>query len=129
MREKLYSKYKKIKYTKLVAALTIDMIGNASYVIPVLGEVGDVFWGLISSGIMIFALFPNDKLLATGGAVEEILPGTDFIPTATFLWIKNYWISNDKSFAKFVRKEVKQEQLIDEILSTKVPITEINDKQ
>jgi hypothetical protein len=44
MESDLLKKYKRIKYTKLITAIIIDLIGNASYLIPVLGEVGDVGW-------------------------------------------------------------------------------------
>lgn len=32
----------------------------------------------------MFALFPNHKIGATVNAVQEILPGTDIVPTAVY---------------------------------------------
>lgn len=120
MKNELIKKYKRIKYTKLIAAIIIDLIGSTSYLLPVLGEVGDIVWGLLSGGILMFALFPNHKIGATVNVVEEILPGTDIVPTASILWLMDYMINNKKTFENFVRSEVNQDKLIDEILNTNV---------
>lgn len=64
-----------------------DIIGCASYLLPVLGEFSDVVWAPLS-GVIFFALF-GKKLGVFGGMfsiVEELLPGLDFIPTFTIAW-------------------------------------------
>ncbi|MDA3846777.1 MAG: hypothetical protein PF505_09605 [Vallitaleaceae bacterium] len=123
MKNELIKKYKRIKYTKLVISIIIDLIGNASYLFPVIGGIVDIPWAFLSGGVMMFALYPNHKIGAAGGAIEEILPGTDIIPTACILWIIDYIKNDKKTFAEFVRNEVDQEQLIDEILNTHNMIT------
>jgi len=71
----------------LIFCLLMDFIGYASYSIPVLGEVTDVIWAPIS-GLIFFLTFGGWRG-ALGGMfdfVEELLPGTDFIPSFTLMW-------------------------------------------
>lgn len=71
----------------LIFCLLMDFIGYASYGIPILGEVADVIWAPIS-GLIFFLSFGGWKG-ALGGMfdfVEELLPGTDFIPSFTLMW-------------------------------------------
>jgi hypothetical protein len=65
----------------------MDLIGYTSYSIPVLGEVADIIWAPIS-GIIFFLTFGGWRG-ALGGMLdffEELLPGTDFIPSFTIMW-------------------------------------------
>lgn len=119
MKAELKRRYRRIKFIKLIASIAVDLIGNATYLIPVIGEWGDMVWAFLSGGILMFALYPNHKIGTSLGVVEELLPVTDIIPTATILWITDYVVDNKKTFAKFVRSEVSQEQWIDEIIDTK----------
>jgi len=76
------------KGPSLFFCVFMDMIGYATYAIPVLGELGDLVWAPISAFIF-FKAFGGWKG-AFGGMinfVEEILPGLDFIPTFTIVWI------------------------------------------
>ena len=66
----------------------IDLIGVATFAVPVVGETFDVVWAPIS-GYLVFLLY-NDKFLSTVNFLEEILPMLDFIPTATIGWIMTY---------------------------------------
>jgi hypothetical protein len=75
----------------LIFCILMDLVGYASYSIPVLGELGDVIWAPIS-GIIFFLTFGGWKG-ALGGMfdfVEELLPGTDFIPSFTIMWFVQY---------------------------------------
>ncbi|GMF14552.1 unnamed protein product [Phytophthora lilii] len=71
---------------KLVASLAIDFLGNATFVVPGLGEMADVLWAPMSAK-MVDTLYkessPHAKYVAF---IEEVLPFTDFIPTATLAW-------------------------------------------
>jgi len=72
----------------LIFCLVMDFIGYASYSIPILGEVTDVIWAPISA--LIFFLTFGGWKGALGGVfdfVEELLPGTDFIPSFTIMWL------------------------------------------
>ena len=70
--------------------MVIDAIGSASYLIPLAGEGFDLTWAPISM-ILVGALYddvmPNLKYIAL---MEELLPFTDFIPSATLGWIKEF---------------------------------------
>ena len=76
------------KTPSLLFCIVMDLIGYATYAIPVLGELGDILWAPVSAFIF-FKTFGGWKG-AFGGVfnfVEEILPGLDFIPTFTLTWI------------------------------------------
>lgn len=77
----------KHKQPSLVFCLVMDAIGFASYFLPGLGEFADAVWAPIS-GFVFFLCFGGWKG-AFGGIfnfIEEILPGTDFIPSFTIMW-------------------------------------------
>jgi hypothetical protein len=77
----------KRRQPSLIFCLVMDLIGYASYSIPVLGELSDVIWAPLSA-LIFFVTFGGWKG-AIGGVfdfVEEILPGTDFIPSFTIMW-------------------------------------------
>lgn len=71
----------------LVFCLLMDLTGYATYAIPVFGELGDIFWAPLS-GIIFFVTFGGWKgvLGGVGNFIEELLPGTDFIPSFTIMW-------------------------------------------
>ena len=75
---------------RLITSLVIDLIGSASYLVPVVGEVTDIAWAPLSV-ILIMAMYdtttPNLKYLAF---TEELLPFTDFVPSATIGWAAQF---------------------------------------
>jgi len=76
----------------LLACVVMDMLGYATYSIPVIGELADIIWAPISA-LIFFIMFRGWKG-AFGGMfnfVEEILPGLDFIPTFTLTWLWQYF--------------------------------------
>jgi hypothetical protein len=73
------------KFAKLMISLLIDMVGFSTYLVPLAGEGADLAWAPVSA-LLINYLYGN--ALLTGLAFcEELLPGTDFIPTATIGWL------------------------------------------
>ncbi|CAJ1351141.1 unnamed protein product [Effrenium voratum] len=72
------------KWYLLMACLLIDMIGVASYLILILGEFTDILWAPIA-GFLLQYLF-GSLLVSSLGTLEEILPFTDILPTATLAW-------------------------------------------
>ena len=66
--------------------LLLDLIGSSSYLIPLVGEGFDLAWAPMQT-ILIMAMYdgiaPNLKYLSF---VEEILPFTDIVPSATIGW-------------------------------------------
>jgi hypothetical protein len=65
----------------------MDLIGYATYAIPFIGEIADIIWAPLSA-IIFYASFGGWKgvLGGIGNFIEEILPGTDFIPSFTIMW-------------------------------------------
>jgi hypothetical protein len=66
----------------------MDFIGYASYSVPILGEFADIIWAPVS-GLLFFMMFGGWRG-AMGGVFsffEELLPGTDFIPSFTIMWL------------------------------------------
>lgn len=69
---------------KLLLCLAIDLVGASSYVVPGAGEGTDIAWAPVQAALVNW-LFGN-ALISGFAFVEELLPGTDFIPTATIAW-------------------------------------------
>ena len=83
----------------------MDLVGYATYAIPGLAEIADILWAPISSVIFI-ATFGGWKgaLGGVGNFIEEILPGTDFIPSFTIMWfIQNMQKKNNVTAVKTMR--------------------------
>merc|ERR1712183_260899 len=70
---------------KLLACLLVDAIGLASFLLPGIGELGDVAWAPISAAFLFF-MFDHSLRVAAVGLFEELMPGLDFVPTATLAW-------------------------------------------
>jgi hypothetical protein len=76
-----------LRQPSLLLCILFDFIGYASYSIPILGEVADIIWAPISA--VIFMMMFGGWKGAMGGMfnfIEEILPGTDIIPSFTIMW-------------------------------------------
>ena len=71
----------------LVFCIAMDLVGYASFALPVLGEFSDVVWAPVSAFIFFKTFGGWQGIL--GGAfnfVEEALPFLDFIPSFTIAW-------------------------------------------
>ena len=74
----------------LLFCIAMDAIGYLTYVIPFFGEFGDIIWAPLSA-FLFFKAFGGWRG-AFGGIfnfIEELLPGLDFIPSFTIMWIWN----------------------------------------
>lgn len=73
-------------WSKLFLSLLIDLIGSSSYLLPVVGEGLDVAWAPMQT-ILIMSMYdstsPNLKYVSF---IEEVLPFTDIVPSATIGW-------------------------------------------
>ncbi|CAN5750358.1 hypothetical protein BH10BAC2_BH10BAC2_06900 [soil metagenome] len=77
--------------TSFLFCILMDLIGYATYAVPGLGEFADIIWAPVS-GFIFYKTFGGWKG-AFGGLfnfAEELLPGTDFIPSFTIMWIVQY---------------------------------------
>lgn len=69
----------------------MDLAGCATYIIPGFGELADIIWAPISAITFFFSFGGKAGMQgAMFNLVEEILPGTDFIPTFTIMWLIQY---------------------------------------
>jgi hypothetical protein len=75
----------------LAFCIIMDVLGFATYAIPGLGELGDIVFAPVSA-IIFYFMFGSWKG-ALFNFTEEILPGTDFIPTFTIMWFMRYFAS------------------------------------
>ena len=75
------------KQPSLIFCILMDIVGYATYAIPFLGEFADILWAPLSS-VIFMAIFGGWKgaLGGFGNFLEELLPGTDFIPSFTIMW-------------------------------------------
>lgn len=83
------------KYRLLFMGLLFDAIGMLSFSIPLIGEFSDVVWAPIAA-ILLKSMYKG-TVGKVGGLLaffEELLPGTDVIPTFTLTWIYTYLIKS-----------------------------------
>eukprot|EP00927_Polykrikos_kofoidii_P050040 TRINITY_DN4399_c0_g2_i1.p1 TRINITY_DN4399_c0_g2~~TRINITY_DN4399_c0_g2_i1.p1 ORF type:complete len:165 (-),score=29.90 TRINITY_DN4399_c0_g2_i1:240-734(-) len=68
----------------LFFCVLFDIIGMASYLIIFFGELTDFAWAPVAA-VFLHYMF-GSFLVSSLGFMEELLPFTDFIPTATIAW-------------------------------------------
>lgn len=101
----LQKSFQNQKYLKLILSIALDLIGMATFILPGLGEFGDLIWAPIA-GLAAFVMY-GGWVGAAGGTftfLEELLPGTDILPGLTLTWIYKYGVRNRKSFARYAQK-------------------------
>jgi hypothetical protein len=82
----------------LIFCILMDLIGYASYSLPLIGEVADFFWAPVSAVIFFFTFGGwKGALGGVGNFIEELLPGTDFIPSFTIMWFMQRTRDNQKT--------------------------------
>lgn len=89
----------------LAICILMDLIGYATYAVPGLGELGDIIWAPISA-MIFFKLFGGWKG-AFGGVfnfIEELMPGLDFIPTFSLMWLWQRYRKQDYSLSRDVSR-------------------------
>lgn len=75
---------------KLLVSLCLDLVGSSSYLLPVVGEAFDLVWAPTQT-LLVAALYDDTTpALKYVSFVEEILPFTDAVPTATLGWLKEF---------------------------------------
>ena len=76
------------KWTVLLISVVIDAAGMASYFLPFAGELSDLVEAPLAA-IAIQKLY-GSMLMSSVLLVEEMLPFTDAIPTATIAWLLKF---------------------------------------
>jgi len=86
-----------IRTRKLLLGLILDAIGMITYSIPGFAEILDIIWAPIAAFIMT-RMYKGGIGKAAGVLtfIEEILPGTDIIPSFTLMWIYTYYFQKGK---------------------------------
>ena len=80
-------KTNKVFLPNITLCILFDLIGMASYILPVVGEFTDLIWAPIS-GLLFYKMF-GGRFGMIGGVLntlEEIFPLTDIIPSFTIAW-------------------------------------------
>jgi len=72
-------------WAKLVLCVVIDVIGDSSFLLPGAGELADVAYAPLEA-FLLAQLFRSSAISGLG-FIEEALPFTDVLPTATLAWI------------------------------------------
>ena len=88
-------KEKRIKY--LLLGLLFDGLGMLSFAIPGIGEFSDLIWAPIAGWLM--TRMYKGKIGQAAGIVtfvEELMPGLDWIPTFTIMWIYTYLLKGSE---------------------------------
>jgi len=83
----------------LVLSVMIDVAGDASFLIPGVGELEDIVWGPLAA-LLLKSLY-GSNVIALITLTKELLPFTDFIPTATFAFVISTFFS-ETLLGKFV---------------------------
>jgi len=78
------------KQPSIFFCLLMDLVGYATYAVPFFGEFADLIWAPVSSLIFMNTFGGWRGVLGGfGNLIEELLPGTDFIPSFTIMWFIN----------------------------------------
>lgn len=83
------------KLPSIFVCVLLDIIGSITYIIPFVGEWGDVMWAPLSA-FLYLRMFggKNGKIGSVVSLIEELLPFTDFIPTFTLGYIVRRYFEN-----------------------------------
>lgn len=82
---------KNLKKKLLVKGLMYDAIGMATYAVPVVGPFLDLIWAPYAAKKMSEMYSGKQgKIASVLVFIEEILPGTDIIPTFTLMWLYTF---------------------------------------
>ncbi|MEO6584284.1 MAG: hypothetical protein ABIO05_08155 [Ferruginibacter sp.] len=79
---------KKLPNPTLTFCIVMDLIGYASFAVPVLAEVIDVIWAPLSAFIFLKTFGGRiGRIGSVFNFIEEVLPFTDFIPSFSIAWL------------------------------------------
>ena len=108
----LRNKYELEKKVKLFVAILIDLFGCISYLIPGLGEIFDLAIAPISA-ILVFVLFGRKLKWAAFTFIEELVPMTDVIPSATIAWYSMYVTNEIETISEMNKREKLKQKMFD----------------
>lgn len=91
-----------ISVGKLILSLLVDIVGVLTYLAPGQGEFLDLILAFISKAIVNSMYLRNSH--SNWVLLEEILPFTDVIPSATIIWFMKHLGSKKEAFNEFMEK-------------------------
>jgi hypothetical protein len=107
-------KYELEKKVKLFVAILIDLFGCFSYLIPGSGEIFDLAIAPISA-ILVFVLFGRKLKWAAFTFIEELIPMTDVIPSATIAWYSMYVTNELETISEMDKQEKLKQKMFDNL--------------
>ena len=110
----LRNKYELEKKVKLFVAILIDLFGCISYLIHGLGEIFDLAIAPISA-ILVFVLFGRKLKWAAFTFIEELVPMTDVIPSATIAWYSMYVTNELETISEMDKHEKLKQKMFDNL--------------
>ena len=117
--EKTLREYHSRKNRFLVFSIILDLLGMASYLFPLLAEFSDMIFAPIY-GLAIYIMYRKKTIAALigglGGAIEEFLPATDVIPSATIMWVYTFLIKKNSTLEAFVKERSKELETVEKFL-------------
>jgi hypothetical protein len=89
-------KDKKVKYFLL--GLLFDAVGMSSFILPGIGEFADLIWAPVAGWLMT-RMYKGRVGQAAGliAFIEELVPGLDWFPSFTLMWIYTYVLKGKNS--------------------------------
>lgn len=89
---------KNYKNKLLLKGIVYDVIGMSTYAIPVVGPFLDLLWAPYAARTMS-TMYPGrkGKIASVLVFLEEILPGTDIVPTFTLMWLYTFVWKKERS--------------------------------
>ena len=87
-----------LKNKLLIKGIVYDALGMATMAIPLVGPFLDLLWAPYAAKKMS-EMYPGKKGKIASALVflEEILPGTDIIPTFTLMWFYTFVWKKEKT--------------------------------
>ena len=99
---------KKNKYKILRKGILYDLVGMSSLLIPFVGPFLDIIWAPYAAKKMSDMYKGKEgKIASVIVFIEEILPGLDFIPTFTLMWLYTFvWKKEAQSQSQIIEVEI-----------------------
>lgn len=106
-------RFEKEKQFKLILALGIDFLGMLSYLLPGWAEISDAIMAPFSA-IMVYIFFKRKLKWAAFTFLEELMPFTDAIPSASLAWYSIYVKNEAETIKTFLSEEEAKDRLFKE---------------
>lgn len=118
-KEQILYDFEQEKQKHLIVSIIVDAIGMFTFQFSFLGEIADIIYAPIA-GIAIFAMYrlrlASASLGGIFGFVEEILPRTDIIPTASVMWVYYYHLRRESTLQKFTDRRNREARIVQGLL-------------